>query len=788
MKLRQFRALVTFVGLAGGCSGAVVGPGAPAENAGIASTNGAHAVEMVRPKRLSYHAAPTVKSRLAAAARKLATPDGNAGSAAAMLGTPTITYNKGPLLQNVEIYAVFWGPNVNAEVVSGIPSFLPAFATSPLMQQINEYNKYNGADTGYTIGAGSFKGAVVDTDAPMPAAGSNLTDLTVRAEISRLIDSGKLPANSANNIFVMFFPAGVSIDQGGGQLSCQVFCGYHDVFSRNGNDAYYAIIPDHYSNGCDQYCGPEKAHLDNLYRTVSHELSEAITDPSVGSGYYDQTWDEIGDICANFDGKSANFAVQSEWSQAVKGCRDHAPTTASGAAVTVAKTSLGTALAGGQVVYTITSTGSGSGTLTLEAPDLDLSASTGFNGQFSSPTIPINGSGTLTLTVPTGVLSYTLPFHLGGQDADGAHYFQMVDLGWKGGKPTLTGATPASAGSQGGNIELDGTNISPGATIFVCATSTCAKTGRVAANANYVSGSSGTKIDVLLPSHAAGKLYVGLQNPNDTTVVHTAFTYTAGAAPMVANVDPPAGAVAGGDQLTVSGSNFGINATVSMGGTALVAGQAYLFLDDKTLLLITPAGTAGAADIVITNADGQTGKGTFTYGGKPTPGIDSLSLATGPTAGGQYITIFGHYFDAAPTVTLDNVAAKVQTIDPDFVGIVTPPHAAGQVNLVLANSDGSTAMTTYTYSDSTGGSGGDMAIGPDMAVGPDMAGGGGGGSGGSGGAGNGNGGGTTITGSNGLKGSSGCAVAGHGADGGSGAGALALLFVCLALVLLRRRA
>ena len=46
----------------------------------------------------------------------------------------------------------------------------------------------------------------------------------------------------------------------------------------------------------------------------SHELCEAITDPVPGTGWYDDTNGEIGDICAwNFK-TVAGYTVKLEWS------------------------------------------------------------------------------------------------------------------------------------------------------------------------------------------------------------------------------------------------------------------------------------------------------------------------------------------------------------------------------------------------------------------------------------------------------------------------------------------
>ena len=155
---------------------------------------------------------------------------------------------------------------------------------------------------GMTIGTGNFMGSIADDDAPIPA-NNIITDEMIEAEGARLVDTGKVPAENGHNILMFYFPPGVSIDQGGGTMSCQVFCAYHSTFTRNGNNFFYGVIPDQNSGGCEQGCGLTTNALNTTYSTSSHELIEAITDAAVGVGdlaWYDDNWGEIGDVCVEW--------------------------------------------------------------------------------------------------------------------------------------------------------------------------------------------------------------------------------------------------------------------------------------------------------------------------------------------------------------------------------------------------------------------------------------------------------------------------------------------------------
>ena len=62
------------------------------------------------------------------------------------------------------------------------------------------------------------------------------------------------------------------------------------------------------------------ALLPALTSTSSHELSEAITDPIPGQGWYDDNNGEIGDICAWKTKQLGSFTIQLEWSNSANNC------------------------------------------------------------------------------------------------------------------------------------------------------------------------------------------------------------------------------------------------------------------------------------------------------------------------------------------------------------------------------------------------------------------------------------------------------------------------------------
>lgn len=83
-------------------------------------------------------------------------------------------------------------------------------------------------------------------------------------------------------------------------------------------------------------------------------------------------------------------------------------------------------------------------------------------------------------------------------------------------------------------------------------------------------------------------------------------------APTVSSVSPNTGTTAGGTSITITGSDFVATPTVTIGGASATGCS---FVNSTTLTCTTPAGSAGAANVVVTNPDAQSGTlvGGFTY-------------------------------------------------------------------------------------------------------------------------------------------------------------------------------
>ncbi len=221
---------------------------------------------------------------------------------------PKLTYRSGPLLTNVEVFCIFWGTawqsSTNTPLSQELIAFFDYILTSSLLDQLAEYSV-----AGKSISHGRRIGSLNLTSSE---PGNSIEDSAIQQMLQSQIDSGVLPAPTANTLYFLYLPPGTTVNLGG-SASCQDFCGYHDATP---NNVFYAVMPYPGCSGCQGGLSPINA----LTSTSSHELCEAITDPLPGQGWYDDSNGEIGDICAWKTKQLGDFTIQLEWSNSAVSC------------------------------------------------------------------------------------------------------------------------------------------------------------------------------------------------------------------------------------------------------------------------------------------------------------------------------------------------------------------------------------------------------------------------------------------------------------------------------------
>ena len=229
-------------------------------------------------------------------------------------GAQNLGYHGGPVIHTAKVVAIFWGAEwtgSGAATASHITGFFQNFGTTGEYKVITQYGD----------GGGNVNGVSIDTTAFFDSSSppTNASDSVVQGEVAHYIDTQQGGVGDSSTIYEVFLPS-TSYASFGSQTSCGgpnlQFCAYHSDFIHNGVDVKYSSMP---YPGCGGCLGG-LAVVDALTATSSHELSEAITDPVPGTGWYDDAQGEIGDICAWQFKKIDGYTVQLEWSNEQNQC------------------------------------------------------------------------------------------------------------------------------------------------------------------------------------------------------------------------------------------------------------------------------------------------------------------------------------------------------------------------------------------------------------------------------------------------------------------------------------
>ncbi len=180
-------------------------------------------------------------------------------------------------------------------------------------------------------------------------------------------------------------------------------------------------------------------------------------------------------------------------------------------------------------------------------------------------------------------------------------------------------------------------------------------------------------------------------------ITFLAFTSTPAFAqlPTITSINPNQGVITGGTPITITGTNFDGTTDVTI---AFASCTSIVVVSPTQITAVTPAGTLGPQDLIVTNASGASLPATFTYVAVTPPTIISVSPSQGPTSGGTAITIIGTGFTGTTSVTVGFAVATFTVISSTQINAVTPAGAAGAQNVVVTTPNGSaTAVGAFTY-------------------------------------------------------------------------------------------
>ncbi len=264
-----------------------------------------------------------------------------------------MTYRNGPVMLQTHTIPIFWEPPTLQDgspiaPAAGYNILLQRFLTDigghGLYNNQTQYYQVVSSTTQHIVNSSGFLTAIVDTT-PYPASTGDcaanavvncITDAQLQTEIAKVITAQALPTDYSTAYFVFTDPMEASCASSTQCFNPEnynsfAYCAYHGMFTIGGQPVMYANMPYVDSElissilcaaGLNATGNPD---VDDETSPLSHEFIEMVTDPNAdASGWYDDQYGEIGDICVG-DAWSVKWAahdyiVQSEYSNAVADC------------------------------------------------------------------------------------------------------------------------------------------------------------------------------------------------------------------------------------------------------------------------------------------------------------------------------------------------------------------------------------------------------------------------------------------------------------------------------------
>ncbi|MCD8351545.1 MAG: IPT/TIG domain-containing protein [Planctomycetaceae bacterium] len=292
--------------------------------------------------------------------------------------------------------------------------------------------------------------------------------------------------------------------------------------------------------------------------------------------------------------------------------------------------------------------------------------------QFTTPSGTVNKMVAVTVTAPAGTSNELM--------------YRFTPPA-----PTITSITPERGIEAGGyDVTITGTFLDqPGLEVTFGGTPAT------------ISSKSDTSLTVVVPPGGEGvKPVVVRTNYGEAT---TSFTYYKEGAPTISGITPSFGLLQGGTQVWITGTGFATASKVTFNGLT----AQFVKHSDTSISAITPdlsaliMGRSAAIPVVVrvTNHIGESPAENTHFAVYPlsVPVIDSISPASGPPAGGNWIIINGSGFTGATAVTFGLQTVTSPTVNSDASVSVQVPAGTGKVQVTVVGPAGTSNAKEYSY-------------------------------------------------------------------------------------------
>jgi large repetitive protein len=284
-------------------------------------------------------------------------------------------------------------------------------------------------------------------------------------------------------------------------------------------------------------------------------------------------------------------------------------------------------------------------------------------------------------------------------DANGNQLYNQSNNAYLVLAPGFVPAARVTAVSPGSGPAAGGTSVSIAGTGFTGATAV--SFGGAAARSFTVNSDS--SITAVSPAEGAGTVDVTVANSGGTSITSASDRFTFVAIPSVSSLSPKSGSVAGGTEVTITGTGLAAATQVTFGGTP----AGFWVNSDTSITAISPAAeAAGTASVRVTSLGGRsaTGAGSrFTFV-VTTPVVAGVDPSTGPADGGTWVTISGANLSGAGEVDFGGIPAEFWVNDDSSITALSPAASPGAVDVTVTTFGRTSATSSadqFTYTVST---------------------------------------------------------------------------------------